>query len=195
MKKNNILIFAPSLNVTSGVTNHIIPYLKNINHEKFNIDFLVMDNNDKTYNNLIEGYNGKIYVINKPKIHQILKYIFGVNNFFKENAKKYDIIHCHNYNFGSIILHYAKKYKIKTRIKKPNLNFFNKNWIIGETITRINKSRTNQNWPANSGIPSPVPYPIILWNQSVIVHVNIVVSGFSIKEGAILRIIIFTTEL
>ena len=147
MKKNNILIFAPSLNVTSGVTNHIIPYLKNINHEKFNIDFLVMDNNDKTYNNLIEGYNGKIYVINKPKIHQILKYIFGVNNFFKENAKKYDIIHCHNYNFGSIILHYAKKYKIKTRILHMHVTKYSDNCfkaIINSVFAYFAKKNSNE---------------------------------------------------
>lgn len=105
---NKILIIAPSLNIKSGVTNHIITYYRKIK-KSFDIDFLIFDNKDKTLNEELINNGSYIHVINKFSFSEI-------KNFIKSKAKEYDIIHCHTFNYGFIPLFYAKKYKIPNRI-------------------------------------------------------------------------------
>ena len=46
---NKILYIVPNLSISSGVSSVIMNYYNNINKEEFNIDFLVMNKKDNSY--------------------------------------------------------------------------------------------------------------------------------------------------
>lgn len=116
MKKIKILCIAPSLNKTSGVTQSIMNYYQKINHTEFCFDFLIMDNKDKQFNDMIKKNNDNIYIIEKLNIKNFFKINKEIKKFFEINKEKYDIVHCHTFNYGAFFLYWAKKYDIRVRI-------------------------------------------------------------------------------
>jgi len=126
MKK--MLVVVPSLNVRSGVTNHVMNYY-NVLKNDMKIDFAVLSNDDKTYREQIQNDGNKVYNFSRYNIKKI-------KEFFKNNSRNYDIIHCHIFNFGIPYLYYAKKYKIKTRIIHIHSQKYSEN-IIKYYINKI----------------------------------------------------------
>lgn len=97
MKKNiiQILYIVDSLSICSGVLSVAMNYFRNVNNNKFQIDFLVLnktsENND-TYADEIKKYGGKIY-----KINYNLRNVFKIRKYIKDFYFKYnyDIVELH----------------------------------------------------------------------------------------------------
>lgn len=114
MNKIRILYVLASLDVCNGMVSYSMNYFKNIDKDKFQIDFIINDADDTTYFKEIKKSGSNIYVAPDFKINNILKLRNYLDYFFKTH--KYDIIHCHLANAGAFYLRYAKKYGVKTRI-------------------------------------------------------------------------------
>ena len=115
--KVKILYIVPSLRLCNGVASYAMNYFKNIDKSKIQIDFLIANSNEKSpYFDDIKKQGGDIFYIPFANGKKIIQNITRIKRFFKENAKKYSIVHCHVLNSGAIYLHYAKKYGIKVRI-------------------------------------------------------------------------------
>lgn len=126
MEKIKILQVVPSLSRTNGVAEYICNYFGNIDKEKFEFTFLVLNKRDESRYNWILSKKGKISELFKEK--NIFKYLYKLNKFFKEN--KFDIVHCHVANYGFFILYFAKKYNVKVRIIHSHAT------MSGETIIK-----------------------------------------------------------
>ena len=114
-----ILYIITNLEMCNGVTTYVMNYFKNMNKNKFAIDFLVCDNKeiDSEENaKLLNERKSKIFYIQQIGMKNFFKVIKEMDSFFAKNAKNYDIIHCHLLNNGAFFLHYAKKYGIQCRI-------------------------------------------------------------------------------
>ena len=115
MKRIKILQVVPSLSRVNGVASYAMNYYRNISN--IDMDFVVANLDTKSdYFEEINANGNKIYNLSKNLSKNFIDYIYKIKKFFKENANKYDIIHCHVANAGAIFLYYAKKYGIKVRI-------------------------------------------------------------------------------
>lgn len=112
MKKIKVLQVVPSLTQANGISSFCVSYLKHIDLQKFDVDFLVMDNRRPDYNAIISNLKCNIFDvgfgISKKKAMKMIK------TFFEEHH--YDIVHCHVPNFGAMIQYYAKRNGVKVRI-------------------------------------------------------------------------------
>lgn len=115
-EKIRILYIVPSLRVCNGVASYAMNYFRNIDKNKFHIDFVTGINEESLYFDEIKKAGSKIYYIPKMGIRNIIMVRKKIKKFLKENAKNYDIIHCHVLNMGAFYLYYAKRYGIKIRI-------------------------------------------------------------------------------
>lgn len=114
--KIRILYIVPSLRLCNGIASYAMNYFRNIDPKRFQIDFITGIDERSIYYDEIENAGSKIYYIPKMSAKNINKTRKKIKNFFKENSKNYDIIHCHVLNMGAFYLYYAKKYGIKVRI-------------------------------------------------------------------------------
>lgn len=118
-KKIRILYILTNLEVCNGVTTYVVNYFKNMNLDKFSIDFLISNNSiidSKEIEKLLNERNSRKFCFEQIGIKNFIKANKQIKDFFKNNAKNYDIVHCHMLNNGAFFLHYAKKYGIKCRI-------------------------------------------------------------------------------
>ena len=111
-KKIKVLQVVPSLSQANGVVACILNYCEHIDKNKYQVDFAVLSDWNKSR---FEEIKNSGYIIHELyRCKNIFKYIFEVKKFFRENA--YDIIHCNVANTGVIFLYYAKKYNVRLRI-------------------------------------------------------------------------------
>lgn len=116
--KIKILQVVPSLSQANGVAAYISTYFQNMEKDNIEMTFLVLNNKDKGRYKEVSENGGKIVELFKEK--NLFKYFKKIDRFFKNN--NFDIVHCHTPNYGAIILRYAKKYNIKTRILHSHVN-------------------------------------------------------------------------
>lgn len=115
MKKIKILMILGNLHVCDGVASYAMNYYKSLNHELFQMDFVVTKGNvDDKYRKLIEGNNDNIYEF---QFNNFITLFNSLKNF-KDLLKKqtYDIIHTHVINISYFYLNIAKHNNIKYRI-------------------------------------------------------------------------------
>lgn len=118
-EKIRILQIISNLETCNGITSYLLNYYKNIDLNKFQIDFLVCKdmNTDSQKNFEFLSKNGShIYYLQQIGIKNMFGALRKMNDFFRKNASKYDIVHCHMLNNGAFFLHYAKKYGVRIRI-------------------------------------------------------------------------------
>ena len=109
-----VLIFGMTDN-PGGMENCIMNYYRNIDKNKIHFDFLT-NFQQIAYQQELEAGNSKIFVIPK-KGDNLLNYKRELINFFKDNAKDYDVIWYNTCSLANIdYLKMAKKYGIKKRI-------------------------------------------------------------------------------
>ena len=114
MNKIKILYIVPSLRVCNGVANYAMNYYRNIDKEKFQIDFIIGADERSEYFEEIEKNGSRIFYIPKISMKNMFSVIKKIKNFFENN--KFDIVHCHVLNMGAFYMYYAKKYHVSTRI-------------------------------------------------------------------------------
>lgn len=130
MKK--ILYFIDDLSM-GGIQKLALDWVSKFDKDKISVDFLLLDEG-KSYEleNVFKKMNCKIYKLENIWIRKswdYLKYNIACNNFFK-NHHDYDIIELHSSSKNYVILKFAKKYGIKTRISHShNIGFQTKNKI------------------------------------------------------------------
>lgn len=113
-KTNRVLVFGMTQTV-GGVEAVIMNYYRKMDKDKIQFDFLC-NTETVAYEDEIEKLGGKIYKI-PSRSKKIIKYYKALNNFYKENAGKYDIIWVNVCSLANIdYLIFAKKYGIKCRI-------------------------------------------------------------------------------
>ncbi len=116
-----------------GIQSLVIEIVKNINKEKVQIDFLLLDDG-KEYEleNTLKDLGCKIYKLNGIWINtplDFLKYKKALDKFFKVH-NDYDVVHMHSSSKNYMVLKKAKKYGIPVRIAHShNIDFQTKNPI------------------------------------------------------------------
>ncbi len=100
-----------------GTESFVMNQYRRIDKTLVQFDFLNVYNEKIACQDEIEALGGKIYYLSMARHNGLKEYYKNLDNFFKENAKNFDGIHC---NFQSLInidaLKYAKKYNISVRI-------------------------------------------------------------------------------
>lgn len=130
MKK--ILYFIDDLSM-GGIQKLALDWVSNFDKKKIKIDFLLLDKGinyelESTFQQLGSNvYKLKGVWINTP--FDYIKYCKSCSMFFKEH-NDYDIVELHSSSKNFLILKYAKKYGIKTRIAHShNIGFQTKNMV------------------------------------------------------------------
>lgn len=114
-----------------GTESFVMNQYRRIDKEKVQFDFLNVYDEKIACQDEIEALGGKIYNLSMARHKGLKAYYRNIDEFFKNNARNFDAIHC---NFQSLInidpLKYAKKYNIPVRIahahnagygKEPNI--------------------------------------------------------------------------
>ena len=99
-----------STGTSSGVSNVVMNYYRNINKDKVQFDFLVLSLPSNSFNNEINELGGVVYKFTVPGIRTYFKTLKDLKEFFKEHGKEYDIIHCHEILVAKMVFKYARKY-------------------------------------------------------------------------------------
>ena len=110
-----ILEMTGSLNC-AGIETLLVNVLKNIDRNKFKIDFLVVANKKYFYTDDVLNSGSKIYAYPFKEVHKILIPFFFLKEIFVLLKNKYDAVHCHFYFSSGIILFLAWLCGVKTRI-------------------------------------------------------------------------------
>ena len=110
-----ILEMTGSLNC-AGIETLLVNVLKNIDRNKFKIDFLVVANKKYFYTDEVLKLGSKIYAYPFKKVYKILIPFFFLKEIFVILKNKYDAVHCHFYFSSGIILFLAWLCGVKTRI-------------------------------------------------------------------------------
>lgn len=110
----NILFISQWLSM-AGTETFMINVLRNIDRQKFHIDFLLFSNSTSFYSVEAEQLGSNIYRL--PPRNRGFNYYKSLNAFFKEKASQYSAIHYCGGNVSSIApIYYAYKYNIPVRI-------------------------------------------------------------------------------
>ena len=103
-----ILIATGWLDV-SGIETFIMNIIRNIDRNLFQIDFLLNQEKDSRYSREARVLGSKFYYIPQRK-DGLLNYLRSCSKFFKEDGKKYDVLHYCGGSLTSVaVLYYAKK--------------------------------------------------------------------------------------
>ena len=109
-----VLFVSHHLNV-AGTETFMMNVYRNVDRQKFKIDFLVFSNATSKYSDEILKNGDKIYRL--PDRKSGARYYKSLNSFFKSKSKEYNAIHWCGGNVSSVApLFYAYKYKIPIRI-------------------------------------------------------------------------------
>lgn len=109
-----ICMVLTNLNYSDGVTTFCMNYYDHLDHEAFQMDFIIHTKPQDHLREKIEANGDHIFVMPYLSGKNILKINKMVSKLFEENH--YDIVHCNLPNAAFIYLRQAKKHHIKTRI-------------------------------------------------------------------------------
>ena len=109
-----ILFISKWLSV-AGTETFMMNVLRNINRQKFHVDFLIFSDLESDYSKEAEQLGAKIYRL--PARSSGFSYYKSLNKFFREKGRQYEVIHSCEGNLSSIApIYYAHKYRIPQRI-------------------------------------------------------------------------------
>ena len=114
--KLKLLLVLDFINSNSGVSSVVMNYYSHIDKSKIQMDFLLYEEPGQKILNCLEKSKSKVYELGHPVKIGIANYQSAVADFFKEHQNEYQIVHVHIPNAAFVILKYAKKYGVKTRI-------------------------------------------------------------------------------
>lgn len=100
----------------SGVSAVVMNYCRHMSDENIQIDFLLYEEPEQQWTELLKKKDIHIYVSGKPSARGIVTYKKNVEQFFCLHAGEYDIVHLHIPNAAFIVLKCAKKCNIPVRI-------------------------------------------------------------------------------
>lgn len=114
-----------------GAETMIMNLYRNINREKIQLDFVESTSESAAYDNEIQALGGRIFRCPKYTGKNHFTYVKWWNNFFKEHANEYRIVHGHIGSTAAIYLRIAKKFNLFAIAHSHNTRTqFNLNEII-----------------------------------------------------------------
>lgn len=109
------ILFVSHWLAIGGTETFMMNVLRNIDAEKYHIDFLVFT--DSVSNNAVEAQNRGSIIYRLPSRRKGLIYYRELDKFFREKANIYNAVHYCGGNVSSIApMYYAWKYNVPTRI-------------------------------------------------------------------------------
>ena len=108
-----VLLVVKNMRLSNGVSSYAMNYYRQLVCDKFNYDFLVVNDVESPYYAEIKKSGGKVFLMPSYK-KEPLKVIPYLKKVFKEN--QFDVVHCNVMNSGSLILMMAKICGVKVRI-------------------------------------------------------------------------------
>ena len=129
-----------------GTESFIMNQYRKIDRNIVQFDFLNVYNGPLACEEEIKELGGRIYSLDMSRRRGLSQYKKKLDNFFRENGSKFDVIHC---NFQSLInidlLKYAKKYKIAGRIAHAhNAGYGKEPSILQKLLIALNKSNLSK---------------------------------------------------
>lgn len=131
-KPIKVLYFVDRM-LRGGIQSLVIDWISRFDKEKIHVDFLLLDDgNEYELEKTLKEIGCKVYKlkgiwIKKP--FDYIKYSIALDNFFKKHHD-YNAIHLHSSSKNYLVLKYAKKYEIPTRIAHShNIDFQTNNKI------------------------------------------------------------------
>lgn len=115
-KKVKLLLVLDFINNNSGVSSVVMNYYSHIDKSKFQIDFLLYEEPGAKVLKHLQKRGSEVYALGHPVKLGITNYQTAIADFFKEHQNVYQIVHVHIPNAAFVVLKYAKKYGVKTRI-------------------------------------------------------------------------------
>lgn len=113
MKKIKILYVNGNIMKRGGIESYMMNYYRHFDHNKIQIDFVVLGFQKGAYDDEIESLGGKIYNI-PQKSKNYLGYLKGLNKIFVTG--EYRIVHSHLDAMSMTVLKQAKKFNVPIRI-------------------------------------------------------------------------------
>ena len=108
-----------------GIETTIMNYMRHINREAIQFDFLVHRSDKGYFDDEIKSLGGNIYHAPSFNLKNISAYNGFINQFFKDH--KYDIVHSHLDALSYFPLKGAMNNGVKVRIAHSHVNGFDKN--------------------------------------------------------------------
>lgn len=125
-----VLHIVDNLAIKSGVSSVVMNIYRNINRNKVQFDFLVMNYCEVSYVDEIRALGGEIYYVKSPlSLRNIFESINETKKFFKNYAMVYDVVHLHSPTTIYFNLRFAKQYGIQNRIVHSHSSIFSNNKI------------------------------------------------------------------
>lgn len=112
MQKIKVLMVAPNLRVSNGVTSFIMNYYRQVNHEEVQMDFALYSDRESPYYDLIKRNGGEIFIL--PNINSLPEHLKSCRSILTN--EKYDIIHDNTLHISIPIMFMAKKLGVPVRI-------------------------------------------------------------------------------
>lgn len=114
MEKKAVLMILSGMG-RGGMETFVYNLFRAIDKDKFQVEFLI-NTPGGDYQPLIEAEGGVVHCMPR-RAAGYSRYLHGLDEFFKSNARRYAAVHYHHSNLSSLEpLHYAKKYGIPIRI-------------------------------------------------------------------------------
>ena len=124
--------------ISRGGTQAVLyDWLKNIDREKIQFDFLVFMNGQEEYITKFRDLGCNIYQISPLSIKKLPQFWSDLNSFFKEH--KYDIAHGHSKSKNVLFLLAALIHGIPVRIAHSHNTKFQKMAFVGELLKPLLK--------------------------------------------------------
>lgn len=114
--KVHVLIVADYISRNSGVSSVVMNYYTHIDHSKIQMDFLLYKEPEEEYLEYFQKFGSKVYFSGYPSEIGLRHYEKEIENFFKTHKNEYTVVHVHIPNAAFVVLKYAKKHGVKTRI-------------------------------------------------------------------------------
>lgn len=143
MKKTKVLFFVDRL-LVGGIQSLLYNWVERLDLSKISVDFLVLDDgNTYELEDKIHKIGCRVIKLKNIWVKSPIDFIKeakALDTFFKENHD-YDVVHLHSSSKNYMVLKYAKKYNIKTRISHSHSVGFQTTNPIKKIIGNIFKKR------------------------------------------------------
>ena len=126
-----------------GIQSLVIEIAKNIDKERFKLDFLLLDDgHDYELENTLKKLDCNVYKLKNVWIRSPFDYIIyykEMKKFFEKTGKNYNIVHLHSSSKNFLFLYFAKKNNIKIRIAHSHNTGFKTTNILEKLVGNILK--------------------------------------------------------
>ena len=149
-----VLHVVDNLSITAGVSNMLMNLYRSIDKKKIQFDFLVAAHSEKSYEREIVCLGGCVFYFGNPlSFRTFLSANRKANDFFRQNAGKYNVVHLHSPTICEFTVKYAKKYGVRHIIIHSHSSMTSVNPIkafINSILQRRVKQLATEYWACST---------------------------------------------